>query len=147
MNSLCLATAFETHRRSSSLLSLFSHPRFSKLNPLCWPVMQTARKNAVFMSVLSMHIDGEARTKGDMESREIKGFSEKAEEVKTKYIYLFIEQQGSVQCVRTVITHYQQRRRAKITGRCCEARRPGVLMKLHNTKQCNGQRKYCGLLK
>lgn len=101
MNSRSLATAFERRTHSLSLLNLFSLPRFSKLNPLCWPEMQTSRKNAselwvVFrVRVLSMHKDGEARTKGDVESREIKASTEKAEQMeKKKYIYLFIEQQG-----------------------------------------------------
>lgn len=148
MNSLSLATAFKTHRHSPSLLSLFSPPRLSKLNPLCWSVMQTSRKNAselwaVFMSKSCMHKDGEARTKRDVESREIKGSTKKEEQMKKK---LFIcRTAGLGPGLRTVITHYQQRGRAEITGRCCDAH-PGVQMKLHKTKQCTSRREEYGEL-
>lgn len=148
MNNLSLATAFKTHRHSPSLLSLFSPPRLSKLNPLCWSVMQTSRKNAselwaVFMSKSCMHKDGEARTKRDVESREIKGCTKKEEQMKKK---LFIYRTAGLgPGLRTVITHDQQRGRAEITGRCCDAH-PGVQMKLHKTKQCTSRREEYGEL-
>lgn len=82
-----------------------------------------------------MHKDGEARTKGDVESREIKGSTEKAEQT---YIYLFIYRTAGLgPRLRTVITHYQQRRRAVITGRrvWCKASRGANEVAQHKTVQ------------
>lgn len=95
------------------------------------------------VEVLSMHKDGEARTKRDVESSEIKGCT-KTEEQMEKKLFIY-RTAGLGPGVRTVITHYQQRGRAEITGRCCDAH-PGVQMKLHKTKQCTSRREECGEL-
>lgn len=92
-----------------------------------------------------MHIDGEARTKGGIRGdQRILGPSR----INENKVYLFLY--GTAvpgPSLRKVITHYQQRRRAEITGHDCEAGRPGLLMKLHNTNPCKSQREYCGRLK